>query len=273
MANLAVTDLTFAIRKTRRLGGTRGYRESYGTILVPAGGPDYAAGGIPISGVTNSATGAVQAATALACPGLGCPNELVSLTILANGNGAGLDDASIVLFDSGIQADGTAPTAPHKLRIMKTALPAGSSAANTVASLTAEAQAFTGTAAGQTFSGVALTAHRHSLFIDDPAVGDAQGTRVNADATNGLWQETAEVTVPGVADTTGDGGIVDITAGTPAGTNGTSTVTGTNGSSAVTGTLTAGTFTGTASVDRKLIEHTNGALNEALTIYVLATGW
>jgi len=253
MADFAVTDPTFTVIKSRRLGGTRNYKEVYGTILLSTT-PTYAAGGVPISGVTNSSTGAVVAGNALACPGLGFPNELVSLTVLANGLAASLDDASIVLFDSGAQADGTAVTGPHKLRIMKTALPAGTAAANTVASLTA---------AAQTFTGNALAAHRHTLFIDDSGASDAQGTRVNA-TSNSLFQETADISVAGVADTTGAGGIIDVTGGTPAGTNGTSSVTG---------TLSAGAFTGTASVDRKLIEHTAGVLSEALTIYVVATGW
>jgi len=256
MANLAVTDLTFTVVKSKQQGGTRPYREVYGTILIPTSS-DYAAGGVPISGITSGTTGAVVAATALACPGLGFPNELVHLTVVSNGLAASRDDASIVLFDSGVKADGTAPTAAHKLRIMKSALDAGSLAANTVDTLTA---------AAQTFTGSALAAHRHTLFVDDSGALDATATRLNATANSLFFDSTAaaDISVAGVADVNGAGGIVDVTAGTPAGTNSTS---------AVTGTLTTGAFTGTASADRKLIEHTAGALNEALTVYVFAVGW
>lgn len=239
MANLAVTDLTFTVTKRLgRGGGTRAMSAVYGTILIPTSS-DYAAGGVPISGVTNSATGAVVAGTALACPGLGCPNELVQLRVLANGNSAGLDDAFVVLFDSGAQADGTAPTVTHKLRIMKGGAP-------TITSVTA---------AAQTFTGSALAAHGHVLHLNDADQADGATTRVNA-ATNKLGCNTgSDVEVASVASSAGVGGIIQITAGTPAGTN---------GSSSVTGTLASAL---------RFIEHANGALGEALTVYVYAVGW
>lgn len=229
MANLAVTDLTFSvIRDLGRQGGTRLYRKVFGSILVPVTA-DYAAGGVPITGVTDSATGAVVAANALACPGLSCPNEVLTVEVLSNGNAAGLDDAFIVEFDAG-----TAGTSPHKLRIMKPPTP-------TVSSLTAAAQVFTGSA---------LAAHRHTMHFQTGAAANA----VTAD-TNQLRTAAAAFDVAGVANSSGEGGVVDVTAGTPAGTN---------AASAVTGTL---------AIPVRLIEHSNGALAEALTIYVVVLGW
>lgn len=109
MADVAVTDLTFAeTRVLRRLGGTRPVKVVEGTITLPASAVQYRTGGIPISGVTNSATGAVVAANALACPGLGCPNELLTLEVV----GETEDTTHIAQFVAG-----TAGTSPHKLKL------------------------------------------------------------------------------------------------------------------------------------------------------------
>lgn len=242
MAAYAVTDLTFTVTKTiHRRGGLRNYKEIYGTILIPAGALTYAAGGIPISGVTSTVTMAVVAGTGLACPALGFPNEIVELEVLANGNSAGLDDSFVVVFDSGTQADGTAPTAVHKLRILK----------QDVATIT------TWTAAAQTFTGSALAAHGHVLHLNEGDKTDDTASDVNA-ATNLIGINNAghtDVEVASVADATGVGGIIQITGGTPAGTNASSATTG------------------TSAVPARLIEHASGAIAESLTVYVYAAGW
>ena len=236
MANYAVTDLTFTPIRVWRDGGTRAFRRVYGTILIPAGALTYPTGGVPISGITNPATGAVVAATALACPGLGFVSELLGLQVLANGNAAGLDDGYIPFFDSGVQAEGTAPTSAHKLRLMRQA-------------------PSTGTVAAPTFTGSALAAHSHTLHLNDADQADAANNRVNA-ATGKLGCNTGgDIEIAGVASAAGVGGIIDITAGTPAGTN------------------SAPAFTGTAATTLRFVEHTNDVLGESLTVYVLAFGW
>lgn len=233
MADLAVTDLTFTItRELSRTGGTRSWRRLVGTILIPAT-PKYPTGGVPISGVTNSSSGEVVAANALACPGLGCPNELVELTVISAGNAAGLDDALDVLFDRGVSG-----TTPHKLRILQ--VPASTPA---------------GTVAAPTFTGAALAAHGHVLHLNQADVVDGAGTRVNA-ATNLIGANSgADIEIASVADATGSGGIIRITAGTPAGTN------------------SAPAFTGTAITASRLTEFANANLDEALTVYVSIIGY
>lgn len=69
------------------------------------------------------------------------------------------------------------------------------------------------------FSGSALAAHGHVLHLNDADVGDGATTRVNA-GTNLLGANTgADLEIASVPDATGAGGIIQITAGTPAGTN------------------------------------------------------
>jgi len=118
--SLAVTDLTFAVTTSRRTGGTRQLKEVYGTISIPST-PDYRTAGVPISGVTNSTTGAVVAGTALACPGLGFPNELVSLDILSHSINGALLLGVLPMFDPGTQANGTAVSTAHKVRLFSDA--------------------------------------------------------------------------------------------------------------------------------------------------------
>lgn len=240
MAAYAVTDLTFAITKQLgKRGGLRNYREVYGTILIPAGALTYAAGGVPISGITSTTTMLTVAGTGLACAELGFPNEMVELEVLGNGLAASLDDAFVVYFDSGALADGTTPTTTHKLRIMKASVP----------TIT------TWTAAGATFAGSALAAHRHVLFLNNADQTDGVTTDVNA-ATNKVGcNTTVDISVAGTADTATHGGVVDITAGTPAGTN------------------AAADVTGTTAVPVRWIEHASGAIAETLTVYVYAAGW
>ncbi len=83
----------------------------------------------------------------------------------------------------------------------------------------------TGTVAAPTFTGDALAAHRHSLFVASGAT-DATGARVNA-ATNSLAMNNAAATVAGIAAASGTaGGVVDVTGGTPTGTNSAPAFTG-----------------------------------------------
>lgn len=83
-----------------------------------------------------------------------------------------------------------------------------------------------GTVAAPTFTGDALTAHRHTLHLNQADVVDGAGTRVNA-ATNLLGANSgADVEVAGVADASGHGGIIDASGGTPTGTNSAPAFTG-----------------------------------------------
>lgn len=59
----------------------------------------------------------------------------------------------------------------------------------------------------------ATNAHNHTLFLKDAAQTDAAGNRVNAAASNKLGANTGtSISVVGVPDTTGNGGIVSIAA-------------------------------------------------------------
>lgn len=56
-------------------------------------------------------------------------------------------------------------------------------------------------------------AHSHTLFLDNADVADSAGARVNA-GTNLLGANTgSDISIAGVADTSGDGGIVQAAAG------------------------------------------------------------
>lgn len=79
-----------------------------------------------------------------------------------------------------------------------------------------------GTVAAPTFTGSALAAHRHVLHFQTSAAANA----VTA-AANSLRTAAAAFDVAGVANSSGEGGIVDVTAGTPAGTNSAPAFTGT----------------------------------------------
>lgn len=70
-----------------------------------------------------------------------------------------------------------------------------------------------------TFTGSALTAHTHTLYLANGAVSDGATTRVNA-GTNLLGANTgSNISVAGIAAASGTaGGIVQASAGTPAGT-------------------------------------------------------
>lgn len=62
-----------------------------------------------------------------------------------------------------------------------------------------------------------LVAHTHDLFLKDAAQTDAAGNRVNAAAANKLGANTgASITVAGVVDTSGNGGVVQVAAGSAA---------------------------------------------------------
>lgn len=104
-----------------------------------------------------------------------------------------------------------------------------------------------GTNSVPTFTGSALTAHTHTLFLNNAEVSDGATTRVNA-GTNLLGANTgADISVAGVADVSGHGGIVQITGGTPA------------------GTVTAPNFTGTAVVAATLAQVANATNLATLT--------
>ena len=81
-----------------------------------------------------------------------------------------------------------------------------------------------GTVAAPTFTGSALAAHGHVLYVDTGAT-DATGARVNA-ATNVLAMNNAAASIASIASAATPGGIVQITAGTPAGTNSAPAFTG-----------------------------------------------
>lgn len=105
-----------------------------------------------------------------------------------------------------------------------------------------------GTVAAPTFTGSALAAHRHVLHFQTSAAANA----VTA-AANSLRTPAAAFDVAGVANASGEGGIVDVTGGTPAGTN------------------SAPAFTGTAVAAAALVE-ASGDLS-ALTVRVRAIGF
>lgn len=93
-----------------------------------------------------------------------------------------------------------------------------------------------GTINTPTFTGDALANHSHSLFFKNAAVADGASARVNA-GSNLLGANTgSDITVAGGAAT--NGGIVNASAGTPAGTISALTFTGSAGS--LTGTVALG---------------------------------
>lgn len=71
-----------------------------------------------------------------------------------------------------------------------------------------------GTVGAPVFTGDALTAHRHVLHFQTSAAANA----VTA-ASNALRTAAAAFDVAGVANSSGEGGVVDVTGGTPTGTN------------------------------------------------------
>ena len=115
----------------------------------------------------------------------------------------------------------------------------------------------TGTVAAPTFTGAALAAHRHTIHFQTSAAANA----VTA-AANSLRTAAAAFDVVGVADSTGEGGVVDITGGTPAGTNSAPAFTG-----------SAPAFTGTAIAVANLLEFLTSFAPAATTIYAEAVGW
>lgn len=110
-----------------------------------------------------------------------------------------------------------------------------------------------GTVAAPTFTGDALAAHGHVLYVSSGAT-DATGARINA-ATNSLAMNNAAASVASLASATGAGGIVQLSAGTPSGTN------------------SAPAFTGTAIAAASLIEATTALAPAATTIYALVRGY
>jgi len=97
-----------------------------------------------------------------------------------------------------------------------------------------------------TFTGSALAAHRHVLHFQTSAAANA----VTA-AANQLRTAAAAFDVAGVADSTGEGGVVDASAGTPAGTV---------------------AFTGTAVAAAALAEATNATNLSTYVVRVKAVG-
>lgn len=167
---------------------------------------------------------------------LGCPNEIRSLKIFDHSDA----DGKVYKYDF----------ENNKIRIWHSAgfTPAGTNGTSTV----------TGTAAAQVFTGSALAAHGHDLTITKGAIGGSLELGLSADAAgasinNNTISATLALTDP----------VVDISAGTPAGTN---------ASSALTATAAAQTFTGSAVAAASLVELGNVAV-AATTLYVEVVGW
>lgn len=106
-----------------------------------------------------------------------------------------------------------------------------------------------GTVAAPVFTGTPLAAHSHKLRFQTPAAANA----VTA-AANALRTPAAAFSVNGVPDETGEGGVVDITGGTPAGTN------------------SAPAFTGTAQGQVAFAQVTAAVNLNAVTVRVMAIG-
>lgn len=106
-----------------------------------------------------------------------------------------------------------------------------------------------GTNSVPTFTGAVLTAHRHVLHFQTSAAANA----VTA-AANSLRTPAAAFDVAGVADSLGEGGVVDASGGTPS------------------GTVSAPTFTGTAVAAGAMVEVANSVSLAAITVRVLAIG-
>lgn len=105
-----------------------------------------------------------------------------------------------------------------------------------------------GSVAAPVFTGSALAVHGHVLHLNNADVADSAGARVNA-GTNLLGANTgSDISVAAVADTTGVGGIVSISAGTPAGTNSAPAFTGTARAATAPAEATAASFAPAASV-------------------------
>lgn len=111
-----------------------------------------------------------------------------------------------------------------------------------------------GTVAAPTFTGDALAAHRHTLHLNQADVVDGATTRVNA-ATNLIGANSgADIEIAGVADASGHGGIIDVTGGTPTGTN------------------SAPAFTGTAVAAANLVQVSNAVNVSAVTVRLTFIG-
>ena len=106
-----------------------------------------------------------------------------------------------------------------------------------------------GTISAPTFTGTPMTAHRHVLHFQTSAAANA----VTA-AANQLRTAAAAFDVAGVADSAGEGGVVDASAGTPA------------------GTVSAPTFTGTATTAAALAEAANATNLSTYVVRVRAVG-
>lgn len=110
-----------------------------------------------------------------------------------------------------------------------------------------------GTVAAPVFTGSALAAHGHVLYVGTGAT-DATGARVNA-ATNVLEMNNAAASIASIAAASGNGGIVQLSAGTPAGTN------------------SAPTFTGTATTAAALAELASSVAPAAMSLYAVVVGY
>lgn len=220
------------------------------------------------------------------------------VAVSANQVGLGVLEQLIIEPAGGYTFEWVKSTGKVKAYYVAGFTPAGTNSTSAVTG-TAAAQTFTGTPvtptftgsalAGHThtFTGDALAAHGHVLFVNDGgASADAEATRLNLSASDGLVSETADTSIPSVADVSGDGGIVNITAGTPAGTNSSTsagtpagtisqiTPAGTNSPSAsLTATAAAQTFTGTAVAAAAGAEVANLTALSGITFRFQATGY
>lgn len=152
---------------------------------------------------------------------MGCPNQILRVNIYSPASADGI----IYKYDA----------ANNKIRIYKQPgfTPAG----------TNDAPAFTGSALGN---------HTHNLLLKNAAVADGATTRVNA-GSNLLGANTgSDITVTGAG---ANGGVVNASAGTPA------------------GTVAAPVFTGTAVAVAALLEILTSVAPAATTLYLDILGW
>lgn len=155
---------------------------------------------------------------------MGCPNVITAATLEAANSGDGI----VYKYDK----------TNNKIRMYRGAgfTPAGTNQA-------------------LTFTGSALAAHRHELFVATGA-SDSANTRLNV-VTGEFSITDAAITIAGISAASGAaGGIVDVTGGTPA------------------GTINTPTFTGTAVAATNLIELVSGSTAVvAATLYMEVVGW
>jgi len=232
MPDIAYSNVTFTVigGMERKAGGVRGLREVTATIAFGNNTLTYPTNGVPITGASHlGVTELVRA-----CRALGFPEELVDLIILDQSNNA-----------KGYKFEWDKTNNKIKVFVSAGFTPAG---------------AVTGTAAAQAFTGSALAAHNHDMKVIGGQAAHGTSTVTVPAATDLLGkEEAADADILG-ADYATKGGVVPITAGTPAGTNAASALTA--------------TFAGTAVGAAGLAEHANATfVPNPATLRVLARGY